>query len=185
MARAKLSPLLEHLRGAIGGMVFRNYGGRTVVSARPRPSSKPPSEAQLLQRRAFADGVAYANEALKDPETKAFYVRAAQAAGGNHFARAVSDYLTPPEITRVVVEGLGEPGGGTIVTSASGDGTVVRIDVEILDTAGAVLERGAAERIDGAWRYRPEIEPPAGQPTTVRVSAIDRPGNRTVVDVAG
>ena len=46
MARVKLNPVLEHMRGDIGDLVFKKYGDKTIVSRKADLSGVKPSEAQ-------------------------------------------------------------------------------------------------------------------------------------------
>lgn len=54
MAKVILSSLFTGLRGRVGNVVDRRINGETHVSAVPRPSTKPPSPAQLAARERFA-----------------------------------------------------------------------------------------------------------------------------------
>lgn len=67
MATVTNNLLLHGLRGKLGGVVLRNFHGKTIVSALPRKSNKPPTPAQVEVRKRFRQAVARATELLKDP----------------------------------------------------------------------------------------------------------------------
>ena len=54
MAKVILNSALTRLSGRVGDVIFRTINGRTHVYAAPRPSTLPPSPAQLAARERFA-----------------------------------------------------------------------------------------------------------------------------------
>ena len=73
MAKTK-SLLTAGLRGTVGGtLVFRRLNGETVVAAALVPSSKQPSEGQVMQRERFRLASLYAKRAFNDPELRVEY----------------------------------------------------------------------------------------------------------------
>jgi len=93
MAKVRLNPALEQVRGQLAGFVYRvRYGGQTI--------SKPPdmsrvvwSAAQVEHRQRFRRAVAYARAALADKKLHALYVKEAAHKGQRPFDLAVSDYF--------------------------------------------------------------------------------------------
>lgn len=71
VAQAKLNSALLQLRGEIDGLVFKNYGGKLVVTRRPDISRIKPTKAQLAHRARFRAACRYADAALKDPVRRA------------------------------------------------------------------------------------------------------------------
>jgi hypothetical protein len=59
MARVKLNPILEGVRGQVGDLVFKRYGDEVVISRKADPTGKPPSEAQLAHRERFREAALY------------------------------------------------------------------------------------------------------------------------------
>ena len=47
MAKVKLNPVLEQMRGQVGDLVFKHYGDEVVVGRNPDRSGLQPTEAQL------------------------------------------------------------------------------------------------------------------------------------------
>ncbi|MCP4599327.1 MAG: hypothetical protein GY847_02115, partial [Proteobacteria bacterium] len=53
MAKVKLNPVIEELRGQVGDLVFKRYGDRVVISKKPDMSNVKPSAAQSAHRERF------------------------------------------------------------------------------------------------------------------------------------
>lgn len=95
MAKVRLHPLLEELRGRIEGLVFRlSHNGKISAYASPDMSRVKRSPAQIAQREHFAEASAYAKAAIADPEIRAIYERMSMERKSNKrpFEMAVSDY---------------------------------------------------------------------------------------------
>ncbi len=54
MARIILNSAFKSISGRLGGIIFRTVNGKTYASAPPRPSTTPPTPAQLAVRQRFA-----------------------------------------------------------------------------------------------------------------------------------
>ena len=96
MAKVRLHPLFEQLRGKIKGLVFRlSHNGKISVYMDPDMSRVKWSAAQLAQREHFAAASAYAKAALKVPELRTVYVlRSLELKNNNRpYDMAMSDYL--------------------------------------------------------------------------------------------
>lgn len=174
MARAKLNPLLAQLRGAIGDLVFKQYGDRVVVTRRPRKSSKPPSEKQLAHRRRFRVASTYGRFVSETPEVRAIYEPRAKAEKKAVYTIALGDAMNRPVVEEIGVSALGEA-GGRITVRATDDFEVVRVQVAVIGAAGEVLEEGDAQLQGERWVI--ETRTPRDQVATVRALAFDRPGN--------
>ena len=53
MAKIKLNPVMEAMRGSIGDLVFRRFGEEVVVGRKPDPSVHPPTPGQQAVRERF------------------------------------------------------------------------------------------------------------------------------------
>jgi hypothetical protein len=74
MAKVRLHPLFESLRGTIKGLVFRlSHNGKTSVYMEPDMSRVKWSAAQIAHREHFAEARAYARAALEVPEIRTIY----------------------------------------------------------------------------------------------------------------
>lgn len=58
MAKVKLNPILEQVRGAVGDLVFKRYGDEVVLARKPDVEGREASAAQTAHRERFRrDGV--------------------------------------------------------------------------------------------------------------------------------
>ena len=179
MARARLHPLLEQIRGQLGDVVFKRYGDRVVVSRKPDISGVAPSEAQRRQRARFAAANAYARAAMADPELRRVY--AAAAVTQPAFRMAMADFLHPPRVTAVDLSAYAGGAGEVIEIDAEDGFEVTRVVVVLRDGSGVEIESGAAARApSGRWRYRTQTTAAAG-PVHVEATAYDRPGGSGIL----
>ncbi len=72
MSDVELNETINGYRGSIGKLVFKKYKGRTIVGRKGR-ISKPPTEAQLVQREQFAEAAAFVRTVNANPDLLAFY----------------------------------------------------------------------------------------------------------------
>ncbi len=93
MAKVKLNPALEQVRGQLAGFVYRvRYGGQTI-SKPPDMSKVKWSPAQVEHRQRFRRAVEYAHAALADSKARTIYEKEAVQKGKRPFDLAVSDYF--------------------------------------------------------------------------------------------
>lgn len=84
---------MDNISGGLGRqLVFKQYKGKTVVTAYPDMSNVKPSAKQTKTRNVFAEAVVYAQGITHDPVKKAEYAkRVKQGQTVYHFA--VKEYL--------------------------------------------------------------------------------------------
>jgi len=186
MAKVKLNPVLEQLRGQVGDLLFKRYGDEVVISRKPDMEGVEPSEAQLAQRERFRHATLYGKLALADPEAKALYVEAAEAKGQPVFALLVADFFNAPAVEEVDLSAYGGQAGDEIVILARDDFDVAGVQVAISDGGGAAIEDGAATETparSGRWVYATGESVPAGTTVRIAVTASDRPGGTDQAEV--
>jgi hypothetical protein len=94
MAKIKLSPMLQEVRGRLGDYVFRRtHTGEVILSKVPDMSKVKWSKAQKAHRQRFKKAVAYARAAIAEPKLRAVYEKMAIKMGKRLFDMAVSDYF--------------------------------------------------------------------------------------------
>jgi len=94
MAKVKLNPIIERITGKLENMVFRRtYGGGLSLMRKADMSRVEWSPKQVAHRERFRRAVAYAREALADPQASQVYAQRSALAGKRAFALAVSDYF--------------------------------------------------------------------------------------------
>lgn len=110
------SILHRSLRGAIGDLVFRQYNGKTVVSARPVYKNESNTEARRQLRGRFKEASMYASNAMDDPKKKAYYQqKARQLKLPNAYTAAITDYLRKAKVTAMTRSGFSPKKGETII----------------------------------------------------------------------
>ncbi|MFM1770764.1 MAG: hypothetical protein RJA22_3293 [Verrucomicrobiota bacterium] len=181
MASAKLSPILDRVRGKIGSLVFRRFGQGTVLQRTPETTGQPSSPAQTAQRERFKLAAAYARMVMADPTLKAVYAPRAKNKGIGLFAVCMTDYLVAPEVLDIDLSRYTGNTGETLGITAIDDFEVTEVNVAMTLANGQVLESGPAS-LDPArarWVYTTTAAAPAGQSVSIEVTALDRPGNKT------
>jgi hypothetical protein len=96
MAKVRLNPLFEELRGKITGMVFRlSHNGKISAYMSPDMTRVRWSPAQVAQRERFAEASAYASAVLSDPQIRPIYERRSMEKRGNKrpYDWALADYM--------------------------------------------------------------------------------------------
>jgi hypothetical protein len=179
MAKVKLSSALIRARGKMGNVVFRKYHDEVIMAQVPDMSGVTPTAKQAAHRGRFKLGVLYGRTVLADPVKKAIYEATAKAKGIPVFALTVADFMRAPVVDQVDLSAYTGKAGETIRITASDDFEVAGVGVAIHDTAGAVLEQGAATLADGVWNYVTTANLPPGQQVSIEVTATDRPGPKT------
>ena len=179
MAKVKLNPVMEQLRGKIGDLVFRRYEDRILVARRPNRDGLVPTAGQTDHRERFRQAAAYAKGAFADPAQKALYEAAGKARRKPAFALAVGDYLNAPVVDLIDLAQYTGQAGQTIIVRAHDDFAVTAVNVTLKDNTGSVIEQGPASLELGVWRYIATDDLSTERPVTIEAVATDRPGNRT------
>lgn len=174
------------LSGMLGESVtVRKVNNRVVVTNRPpRPRMQETNKQEATKQR-FREAVQYSKQQLTDDTSRALYEAAVPEKGGSARTLAVADYLNAPKVREIdPSEYQGMP-GDVIAVKATDDFMVTAVTVQLKDKYGKLLEKGEATpdtRIN-YWLYTASTTNPSRQGTTIRVTAVDRPGNRTVEEM--
>lgn len=121
MAKVKLNPVLEQIRGKVGDLVFRRRAEGLVVSRNPGRSGLVPSAGQEAVRERFRLAALYGKAVYADPAEKEVYLAAARKTGASAFALAVSDFLHAPAVDEIDLTAYTGLAGQAIVVRASDD----------------------------------------------------------------
>ncbi len=181
MAKVKLNPILEQLRGQIGDLVFKRYGDEVIISRKSDLEGVVPTEAQQATRDRFRQATLYGKMVMADPETKALYAEAARAKGQPLFSLTVADFFHAPSVEEVNLAGYTGAIGDEIVILASDDFEVVGVSVSLSDAGGSPIEAGQAVETpadSGRWVYTATTAVPTGTTVRIAVTAADRPGGQ-------
>src|ERR1051325_7401975 len=83
--------------GKLGKIVYRRYKGRTIASLAPDPK-RTLKKGEIAHRAKFADGAAYAQSAMANPDTWKIYEIMSELKDKPAFALGVGDFLTVPQL---------------------------------------------------------------------------------------
>ena len=168
MAKITDNLFTQGLSGSLRNVVFRHMpDGSTRVSIKS-PNKRTFNQEQEGYQSRFQVAVAYAREAKTDP----FYAALAQETGRDAYHLAISDSLKSPVIHNI------ERRDGHIQVTASDNVMVIRVQINIQDRDGKLLEQDYAAQPDPQhdperWEYASSAE------GTVEVTAWDLPSNPT------
>jgi hypothetical protein len=179
MAKVKLNPILERVRGKVGDLVFKRYEDEVVITQKPDFEGVTPTAAQLAHRERFREAALYGRLVMADPETKALYAEAAKDKGQPVFSLMVADFFNAPSVDEVDLSLYTGAIGDTIVIRARDDFDVTGVTVRLTDDAGNAIEHGAAVEApadSGRWVYTATAAVATGTTVRVAVAATDRPG---------
>ena len=186
MAKVKLNPVLEQMRGPVGDLVFKHYGDAVVVGSKPNRSGVQPTEAQLQHQERFRQAVLYGQLVMADLEKKALYAEAAKASGKPLFSLTIADFFNAPAVDEVDISAYAGEVGNPIAVRAHDDFAVVSVHVSITKSSGEAVESGEAMQtppnsLQGAarsrrWVYTATAAVPQGTAVRIAVSASDHPG---------
>jgi hypothetical protein len=180
MAKVKLNPITENIRGRIGDLVFKRYENEVVLSRLPDQSAQEPTEGQAQVRERFRLAAVYGRTVFADPVQKAAYEKEAKEQKKPVFSMTVADFLHAPMVDAIDLSHYTGQIGDEIIVQASDDFEVAGVGVVIRNNEGAVLEQGAATRQNGSWHYRATTAVSPETPVSIEVTATDRPGHKGV-----
>ncbi len=181
MAYVKNNIVTDGLSGKLGNtIVFRQWGGKTVVAVKPTYRKREPTEAQKEHHRKFRQGSRYARQAIQDPNLKATYQQRARG-GQSAYNVAMADFMNLPDITEMDLGTYTGAKGHAITIMAEDDHLVADVQVAIYNRAGNLLEQGPAELHDNGVDWTYTTQKANGQPkgTKLVVQVSDLPGNTT------
>jgi ribosomal protein S10 len=174
MATVRNNPIVNGLSGMLGQtIVFKNYNGRTFVSAKPRLPKKQ-SEEQKANRSRFKIATHWAQIILQDPERKAYYqMKAKKLKLPNAYTAAITDYLRKPGVT----ERVNKTGGITCQVSKR-DFDLKKVEVAVTNNEGItetrVIKRNSRDRYFFDLSKEERLKP-------VRICVTDSAGRLIVI----
>ena len=186
MAKVKLNPVLEQIRGQIGDLVFKRYNDDVIVARKPDMEGVTPTPAQLANRERFRQAAIYGRLVMADAEKRVIYEDAAKKRGKPVFAMMVGDFFNTPEISEVDLAGYTGQVGDPIVVMAHDDFEVTGVQLSLTDAEGQVLEHGAAVEApakSGRWVYTTTVPNDPGALVHISVEVSDLPGGKGVQSV--
>jgi hypothetical protein len=183
MALIKENDLTEGMSGRFGRkIIFRVVKGVTVA-ARRSTAERVVTDKQAAHQKRFQRAAQYAKAKMLDPIAKEEYKK---MAGDQPFATAFNaalrDYMVLPQILDIDVSGFNGAIGSAIPISVSDNLKTIQIQVAIQLANGTVQESGDASLKPGdlEWKYITKLALPVLAGSKIIVTAIDRPGNKSV-----
>ena len=180
MAIVKNNIVTEGFSGKLGNrIVFRQSGGKTVVSVKAVQTEGVPTEAQQQQRQKFGKAHRYAKQAMKNAPLKEAYQLQAKD-GQSAFNVAMADCLNNPVIAGLEGEAYTGAKDAPISITVTDDHMVAEVEVVLYSAKGAVLEQGPAELDENGldWVYTTQKNNGQLKGSKLVVRARDLPGNR-------
>jgi hypothetical protein len=181
MAKVDKNIIIQGLSGSLGDqlVIQTGRGGQTIIRSKPRPSTQPPSAAQLEARQKFQDATAYAKGAKDHP------VYAEKAAGTTKtpYNVAVADWFHPPEVVEIDLEAWNGAVGEILRARVRDDVQVNSVHFLIAQEDGNLVEAGPGILAEDGlwWQYQTTVDHPGGA-ATVLVTAGDLPGHETSLE---
>ena len=169
------------LRGTVSELlVFKQLGGKTVVSQAPQKREREFTEGEKAHQGKFRQAILYGKSVNADATIKAEYKKQAEE-DQSAYNVAVADFMNAPEIEEIDVSNYTGAVGSTIRIRATDDFLVTRVNVKIenddatlAEQADAVLD---ANGVDWLFTAKKNNATLAGDKITITVN--DSPGNAT------
>jgi hypothetical protein len=185
MSKANDNVITRNMSGSFGKqIVFRNRNGQTIAC-------KPPvfrkdlvaTPVQVENRTKFRVAQAYAKKAIKIDAVKQAYQAVAKP-GQAAFNVAFTDAYLAPEILGIDTEGYKGQPNDAILVRALDDFKVTGVKVQVYSAAQVLLEEGDAVETDDTidWSYTATTVNPNLPGTIIKATAMDLPGNKTVLE---
>jgi hypothetical protein len=180
MPKVTFHKFVQNISGTFDGLTFYEADGQNLV--RQHSSIRPErSERQQANSSRFVSAGRYASAATADPAARAVY-KAACRGHQNPRNLAIRDFLSPPVIEALDLNGYAGRAGDPVRIKAIDDFEVLEMRLEIRDPEGAVIEEGLAEPVTydkREWVYRARTDVSNGRNVSLKAIAKDRPGNTT------
>jgi hypothetical protein len=176
----KLKNPIESTALAGGKLRYRKLKREIVLVNRPDYKMDQPVGKQKVVQQKFRQAAHYANLQLANEESRGRYEKKISEKKKTARIVAMTDFLTPPEVTNIdallYIGAVGNP----IKVLADDDFEVTGVKIVITDSEGTVLESGDAQPDPVTllqWNYAATVANPELKGTTIQAIAFDRPGN--------
>lgn len=182
MAKVEFDKSIGAFRGKVGGLIYREQHGQTVVLSGYKRKDRP-SAAQREVRARFEAAQAYAAKVLAHPLKRERYRQLAAERKRPPNTLLIANFLTPPTVERVDLAEFDGRAGDVICVLAADAIEVVGVTVAACDATGRVLESGAAKKDHDVWEYRCTTALD-GTATKLEITAENRAGAKGIATVA-
>ena len=165
--------------------VIKKRNGKIYLANKPRiRKDRVPTRNQRLVQEKSKRCTLYAQRANKDEETRRKYKAMAEE-HQTAYNVAFRDAYHTPEVNSIITEGYKGNAGDIIVVEATDDFKVAGLTVEIRDPGDKLIERGGAGINTGElnWIYTVKCQNDKLAGTSIKVTAIDLPGNEGTMEI--
>ena len=179
MAKQSNNVVTHGLSGKVGDLlVFRQVGGKTIVSKVP-PKRKVSTEQQKAQQRKFQRAVLYAKSVMADPAGMGAAYSQAAKKGQTGYNVAVADFFHAPDIQNIDVSGYTGHPGDIIRIEVSDDFSVKEVKLTITNADGSLVEECFAtpDAIGYLWIYTATATNDSLAGDKIEITVSDLPGN--------
>lgn len=185
MAKIINNNFTRGISGKVGNdMIFSQKNGRTFIGIKGERRA-PYTEKQLSVQIRFKEATIYGKSMMNDAISQEEYQFVADALGTTSaYTVAVSDFLRAPEITNIDLTRYSGKVGDKITVRAVDDFRVTGVFVAITNPEGTLIESGeATPNLNGVdWEYTATVANPTYLGDKIKVTAMDKPGNRTSLE---
>jgi hypothetical protein len=179
---AKLSPssMMYGASGKVGGLVFRQVNGETVVQGCGEARVKR-SELQLTFNHKMRVASMHARAALCNPAVKAHYEKKKKRLNvSSAYTAACTDFLRHGRIDKVDTSKYDK--GIIMVKAFKADLGFEEVVVKIKTLNGCEVVKGKAiDKGEGQWLFRSGVPLPRLEDAVITIAAKDKTGNVTRV----
>jgi hypothetical protein len=184
MATVTFNAITKGFTGSIGGLLFRQIHGKTIVTQKPRLPKKQ-SELQRANRVKFKNASYWAKVTVRDPEKKAYYARMAKKLKlPNAYTAAICDYMRKGIIKEIDTRQYkGKVGDIIRIKAQKKDFSVGTVKVTFQNADGEVIESGHAVRKHDFFVYQTCTTLAEKIPVKLTVSMPDHVMNVTTREV--
>ena len=172
---------LGNIQGTLGDIVFVHCAdGRILARRRPPPRTEF-TAGELRSQGGLRLGVAYVRKLKANPDAYAAYKSLARELRKRACDLAISDFLSPPDITDVDLAQYSGRAGEKLFIQAIDRTEVISVTVTITDGNEILLEQGTAVLglPPATWIYTVQRDVAPGQVALIHATASDRAGNMT------
>lgn len=165
--------------GKVGGLIFRQINGKTVVSAYHSPRPKR-TALQLVFNNKMREAAWHARDAMCNPATRAHYEKKKKRLNvSSAYTAACTDFLRHGQIEMIDTSGYGK--GIIKVKAHKADLGFEDVTVKLYTEKGVLTEGRAVSGSQGRWMFRTAMRLPRIEEVTIVVEAKDKTGNITRV----
>jgi hypothetical protein len=183
MATTVSNVIMRFFHGKIGNLILRQLGNKTGMYPAPSNKNAKWSQDQKTNRLRFKNGMAWAENAMNDPEVRTYYeglskyFKKRKKKMVSAYNIAVSNYMKPPEIKAVYILNYKGQQGDVIQADVISKYKVTLVVIRVYDVTGSEVESGMAVQIPPQffWCYEAKETNPQWKGGRVEVEVSDLP----------